>query len=48
MNKPYLAEDVKCITIETDEKNPITIAVVGDILSPKDGYRIRVSFEDED
>lgn len=20
MNKPYLAEDVKCITIETDEK----------------------------
>ena len=47
MNKPYLAEDVKC-TIETDEKNPITIAVVGDVLSPKDGYRIRVSFEDED
>ena len=46
MNKPYLAEDVKCITIETDEKNPITIAVVGDVLSPKDGYRIRVSFED--
>lgn len=48
MNKPYLAEDVKCITIETDEKKPITIAVVGDVLSPKDGYRIRVSFEDED
>lgn len=24
MKKPYLAEDVKCITIETDEKNPTT------------------------
>ena len=45
--KNYLASDVQSIVIETDEKNPVTIATIDDVLSPAAGYRIRIKFEDE-
>lgn len=45
--KNYLANDVRSIVVETDEKNPVTIATIDNVLSPADGYRIRIKFEDE-
>lgn len=46
-NKLFLADDIHKIVVETDEENPVTIATIGDVLVPEDGYRIRVSFEDK-
>lgn len=40
----YLAKDIKEIIIETDEKDPKVIARINDILSPSEGYRVRVKF----
>lgn len=45
--KNYLANDVRSIVVETDEKNHVTIATIDNVLSPADGYRIRIKFEDE-
>lgn len=43
-NIGYLAEDIKEITIETDEKDPKVIARIGEVLSPSEGYRVKVKF----
>lgn len=40
----YLAEDIKEIIIETDEKDPKVIARINEILCPSEGYRVRVKF----
>ena len=40
----YLAKDIKEIIIETDEKDPKVIARINEILSPSEGYRVRVKF----
>lgn len=42
----YLAKDIEEITIETDEKDPKVIARINEILSPSEGYRVRVKFVD--
>ena len=42
----YLAEDIKEIIIETDEKNPKVIARINEILCPSEGYRVRVKFSE--
>lgn len=44
----YLKEDIKEIIVETDEKEPKVIARINDILSPSEGYRVRVKFKDND
>ncbi|MDD7305784.1 hypothetical protein [Anaerococcus sp.] len=44
----YLAEDIKEIIIETDEKDPKVIARINEILCPSEGYRVRVKFKDDD
>lgn len=44
----YLVEDIKEIIIETDEKDPKVIARINEILSPSEGYRVRVKFKDND
>ena len=44
----YLAKDIKEIIIETDEKDPKVIARINEILSPSEGYRVRVKFKDND
>lgn len=45
-NTSYLAEDIKEIIIETDEKDPKVIARVNEVLSPSEGYRVRIKFID--
>ncbi|MDY6065306.1 MAG: hypothetical protein SPI59_03135 [Finegoldia sp.] len=40
----YLRDDIKEIIIETDEKDSKTVAVIGDVLKPSEGYRVRVKF----
>lgn len=40
----YLAKDIKEIIIETDEKDPKVIARINELLSPSEGYRVRVKF----
>lgn len=40
----YLVKDIKEIIIETDEKDPKVIARINEILSPSEGYRVRVKF----
>lgn len=40
----YLVDDIKEIIIETDEKDPKVIARINEILSPSEGYRVRVKF----
>ncbi|BFL72086.1 hypothetical protein [Anaerococcus nagyae] len=47
-NASYLAEDITEIIIETDEKDPKVIARINEILSPSEGYRVRVKFKDND
>lgn len=42
----YLANDIREIIIETDEKDPKIIARINEILSPSEGYRVRVKFND--
>ena len=42
----YLDKDIEEITIETDEKDPKIIARINEILSPSEGYRVRVKFVD--
>ena len=42
----YLAEDIKEIIIETDEKDPKVIARINEILCPSEGYRVRVKFSE--
>lgn len=44
----YLDKDIKEIIIETDEKDPKFIARINEILSPSEGYRVRVKFKDND
>lgn len=41
----YLKDDVKEIIVETDENDPITIAIISDVLKPSNGYRVRVKFK---
>ena len=43
----YLAEDIKEVIIETDEKDSKVIARINEILSPSEGYRVRVKFVDD-
>ena len=42
----FLANDIREIIIETDEKDPKIIARINEILSPSEGYRVRVKFND--
>ena len=42
----YLDKDIEEITVETDEKDPKVIARINEILSPSEGYRVRVKFFD--
>ncbi|MDO4281379.1 MAG: hypothetical protein Q4C56_07085 [Peptococcaceae bacterium] len=44
--KQWLAEDVKCITIETDEEEPVVLARIDEFLTPSDGVQIRITFVD--
>lgn len=41
----YLKDDIEEIIIETDENNPIAIAIISDVLKPSNGYRVRVKFK---
>lgn len=43
-DESYLDKDIKEIIIETDEKDPKVIARINEILSPSEGYRVRVKF----
>ncbi len=45
-DEDYLAEDIKEIIIETDEKDPKVIARINEILCPSEGYRVRVKFSE--
>lgn len=45
-DEDYLAEDIKEIIIETDEKDPKIIARINEILCPSEGYRVRVKFSE--
>ena len=42
--QPYLADGIEYIVIETDEENPVTVAVIDKTVTPRAGYRIRVKF----
>lgn len=46
----FLADGVKRIIVETDEKKPTTVARIEDTpdgaLYPEPGYRVRVKFKD--
>ncbi|MDU3212133.1 hypothetical protein [Anaerococcus sp.] len=44
----YLKDDIKEIIVETDDKDSKVVAVIGDVLSPSKGYRVRVKFKDND
>ena len=44
----YLKDDAKEIIVETDEKDPKVIARINEVLSPSEGYRVRVKFKDDD
>jgi|GEM_PF-4995056 hypothetical protein len=47
-NTIYLAEDIKEVIIETDEKDPKVIARINKLLNPSEGYRVKVKFKDND
>ena len=45
----YLLPDVEYLVIETDEENPVTIAIIDNSNQPvklSDGYRLRSKFTD--
>ena len=38
-----LTKDIKAIIVETEEKDPVTIAVITEeSITPADGYRVRL------
>lgn len=45
----YLLPDVEYLVIETDEDNPVTIAIIDNSNQPvklSDGYRLRAKFKE--